>query len=175
MHTSWLNEDEKEERTQQHINAEVHRRLEVQRKLPPREDIDINSQKSPATPTEGDESEEEEDPEKELKNIATPTSRRGPARAAKVPISYRGMVGMKKEHPQQTVDSAFLGRIDLCNDHTFSFSSASSYFTRDTYLSEDGTMEDIHPCAFTAKVQTHDQDNVTYKDILRGSASERKQ
>ena len=82
---------------------------------------------------------------------------------------------MKKEHPQQTVDSAFLGRIDLYDDHAFSFSSASSYFTKNTYVSEDGTIEDIHPCAFTAKVQTHNQDDPTYKDIMRGSASEREQ
>jgi hypothetical protein len=138
------------------------------------ESSDINEHHSPATTNEAGETEEEEETEKE-RSIATPTPRRGPARAAKVPMSYRGMVCMKKEHPQQTVDSIFLGRIDLCDDHTFSFSSAFNYFTRDTYLSEDDTMEDIHPCAFTTKVQTHNQDNPTYKDILRGSASEREQ
>ena len=79
------------------------------------------------------------------------------------------MVGIK-EDTEKTVDNAFLGGIDLHDDHIFSFSSASSYFIIKRYLSGDDTMEDIHTCAFTAKVHTHNQNNPTYKDILRGSA-----
>ena len=55
LHKSWLTDDEKEERAQQHINAEVHRRLEVERRVTPRQDIDVpdmNDQDSPATHVE---------------------------------------------------------------------------------------------------------------------------
>ena len=61
---------------------------------------------------------------------------------------------------------AFLGSIDLyCAK--FSFSLASSYFDKGMYLTDDNTFEDIYPCVFVAKVQTHTMDNTTYKDILR--------
>ena len=62
-------------------------------------------------------------------------------------------------------DSVFLATMDD-RASKFSFSSASSYFASAFYLTEEGTIEDIHPCAFVSKVQTHEQDNPTYKYIL---------
>lgn len=70
---------------------------------------------------------------------------------------------------------AYSVSLDTMDDKAskFSFSSASSYFASATYLTEEGTIEDIHPCAFVSKVQTHEQDDPTYKDILRGSEEEK--
>ena len=31
---------------------------------------------------------------------------------------------------------------------------------------KDDIFEDLHPCVFSAKTQTHDMDNPTYKDVL---------
>ena len=78
---------------------------------------------------------------------------------------------MNKE--KKSADYAFLGSVDPYYIYTFSFSSASSLFTKDTYLSEDETFEDMHPCTFVSKLQKHDQDNPNYKDILKGSVTER--
>ena len=36
-----------------------------------------------------------------------------------------------------------------------------------TYLFKDDLFEDLHPCAFSAKTQTHDMDNPAYKDIFK--------
>ena len=79
---------------------------------------------------------------------------------------------MCKEHAK-TQDCALLGTVDPYGTNFFSFSSASSAYTWDTFISDDDTVEDLHPCEFTAKVQTHDLDNPTYKDILRGSVAEK--
>ena len=48
-------------------------------------------------------------------------------------------------------------------------------FTLDiySYVTSDGTIEGIHSYAFFAKVQTHNSDNPTYKDILRLPEKER--
>ena len=56
-------------------------------------------------------------------------------------------------------------------DHT---SSAVDYLNKHSYVTSDETIEDIHPYAFSAKVQTHNSDNPTYKDILRLPEEERK-
>ena len=60
------------------------------------------------------------------------------------------------------------------NEITDHESSAMNYLDRDSYLTSDGTIEEIHPYAFSAKVQTHSTDNPTYKDILRLPEEERK-
>ena len=70
-------------------------------------------------------------------------------------------------------DSAFIATMDDRASTRFSFSSASSYFASVSYLTEEETVEDLYPCAFISKVQTHELDNSTYKDILRGSEKER--
>ena len=70
-------------------------------------------------------------------------------------------------------DSAFIATMDDRASTRFSFSSASSYFASVSYLTEEETIEDLHPCAFILKVQTHKLDNPTYKDILRGSDDEK--
>ena len=47
-------------------------------------------------------------------------------------------------------------------------SPATRFLASSSYVSDGGTIEeDIHPYAFSAKVQTHCTDNPTYKDILR--------
>ena len=70
-------------------------------------------------------------------------------------------------------DSVFIATMDERASNKFYFSSASSYFTSTTYLTEEKTIENLHPCAFISKVQTHEKDNPTYKDILRGSEEEK--
>lgn len=54
-----------------------------------------------------------------------------------------------------------------------SLSSTSSLYTQYTYVSDNDTLEYIHHCVVIAKVQTHDLDNPTYKDILRGWVAEK--
>jgi hypothetical protein len=70
-------------------------------------------------------------------------------------------------------DECFLASMHL-NEITEHESSAMNYLDRDSYLTSDGTIEEIHPYDFSAKVQTHLTDNPTYKDILRLPEEERK-
>ena len=63
--------------------------------------------------------------------------------------------------------------MDTYSSIHFPFSSASIYHERDTFVSEDGTIEGMHPYAFIAKVYTHRVDNPTYNDIFRGSSTEK--
>ena len=70
-------------------------------------------------------------------------------------------------------DECFLVSMDL-NETTDHDSSAMKYLDRDSYVTSDGTIEGLHPYAFSAKVQTHSTDNPTYKDILRLPEEERK-
>ena len=91
-------------------------------------------------------------------------------RAAKFPTDYSGMIG---KGILKSADNTCLETVYPYDLHTFSLSSASSLHTRDTYLSEDDTLEDLHPCAFLSKMQANDLDNPAYKDIPRGSAAER--
>ena len=81
-----------------------------------------------------------------------------------MPISYIRMIG--KELGIDTYIS-FLAIVDPYGKH-FLFSTASRYYTKDMFLVEDETIENIHPYAFIAKFQTHGNDNPTYTDILRG-------
>ena len=41
-----------------------------------------------------------------------------------------------------------------------------------SYISSDETYEDIHPCAFMAKLQANQLDNPTYGDILKCDSEE---
>ena len=66
-----------------------------------------------------------------------------------------------------------MSSVDL-NDATCSSSPVTRSLAKDTYLSEDGTLENIHPYAFSAKVQTHNSDIPTYKDVLRLPEEENK-
>ena len=83
----------------------------------------------------------------------------------KLTSSYKGKLGVKSK---LEIDSAFIVTMDDIHSK-FSFSSVYNHYTRTAYLTADGTLEDIHPFAFIFKVQTHEQDNPTYKDILKGS------
>ena len=95
--------------------------------------------------------------------------RRGQTRACRYTSSYKGMVGMIST---MDADSEFLATMDE-EPTKFSFSSAYSYLASTSFLSEEDTIENTHPCAFISKAQTHQQDNPTYKDILRGTALEK--
>ena len=102
----------------------------------------------------------------------TSTLRRGPSRKAKIPMSYREMVG-RNDNRQKDTDTAILATMDPYNSSKFSFSSASSYHVRDTFISEDGTIEGMHTCALIKKVQIHGVDNPVNKDILRQSSTDK--
>ena len=77
LHPRWLTENEQEERNQQHINAEVHRWLNLERRnIHSTQSQDqkyhaTNVQDAPVIPNGGDELEEEEE-----ENTTTPRLRR---------------------------------------------------------------------------------------------------
>ena len=97
------------------------------------------------------ESEDEDEPAKDGPPT-TPSLRKGPKRSSRFSSSYKGMVGVTST---MDADSVFLATMDD-RASKFSFSSASSYFASAFYLTEEGTIEDIHPCAFVSKVQTYE-------------------
>ena len=82
-------------------------------------------------------------------------------------------MGGKDDNRQKYMDTDFLATMDLYESSSFSFFSASSYYARDTFVSENDNIEDIFPCVFIAKVQNHGVDNPTYENILRGSSTEK--
>ena len=61
-------------------------------------------------------------------------------------------------------DNYFLSSID---PDAAGSSSATRYLIKNYYFSTSGLMENIHPYAFSAKVQTHTSDNPTYRDIVK--------
>ena len=112
---------------------------------------------------------DEEDPSTDREGPPT-TPRRGPTRSSRFTSSYKGMLGVKST---MDADSAFIATMDDRASTRFSFSPASSYFASVTYLTEEETIEDLHPCAFILKFQTYEQDKPTYRDIIRGSEEEK--
>jgi hypothetical protein len=70
-------------------------------------------------------------------------------------------------------DCAYLSTLDL-DGPDFTSTPATRSLERKLYLSIDHTYEDIHPCAYAAKIQAHDEDNPTYSDILNCEDEERK-
>ena len=70
-------------------------------------------------------------------------------------------------------DECFFSSIDL-NASTCNGSPAKNYLDKDSYLTEDGIMKYFLPYSFSTKVQTHESDTPTYKDILRLPEEERK-
>ena len=83
-------------------------------------------------------------------------------------VNYGGMTSRKDVNCAYI---SFWGTVDPYDPDTFSFESATSFHTKNTYLSEDGTIEDIYPCVFVTKEQAHDIDNPTYKYVLRDSTA----
>ena len=63
-------------------------------------------------------------------------------------------------------DICFLSSIDK-QDGDFTPSYATTYLNRSAYVSVDNMVENTHPYALSTKVQTHNFDSLTYKDILR--------
>ncbi len=80
------------------------------------------------------------------------------------------MVGVM--HTMDT-DNAFLATLECKSANRYVSSYASSQYIRDSYLTEDNTMEEIHTCAFVHKVQTHEKDSPTYEEILSGLEEEK--
>ena len=70
-------------------------------------------------------------------------------------------------------DCAFLSTLDL-HGEVFKSTPTMRALNQYTYLSEDGTYENVHPLAFMVKVQSHDADNPTYSDVLRCEDEEKK-
>ena len=167
VHADWLNEPEKARRGEEAIHNEVNRRLTMELAKGDIRESEIPNETRPHIPPTFNDVESEEDDEGPAtdKEDHPDAPRRGPSRSSRFTSSYKGMVGVKST---MDADSAFIATMD---DRTskFSFSSASSYFASALYLTEEETLEDLHPCAFISKVQTHKLDNPTYKDILRGS------
>ena len=172
VHADWLSEPEKVQRDKDAFRRAVKDKLTMERaqgegrdKTPPTE---TRAQMPPLLERETVESDNEEDLAADEDGCAA-TPRRDPKRASKYTSSYKGMVGMMST---MDADSAFLATMDD-EQSKFSFSSAYSYLASTSFLSEEDTIEEIHPCAFISKVQTHQQDNPTYKDILRGTEQEK--
>ena len=174
VHADWLNESEKAQRGKDAVQSEVSRRLAMELAQEEKRESDPPSENRPHIPPTFNDVESEDDEDGPTTEREGPPThpRRGPPRSSKFTSSYKGMLGVKST---MDADSAFIATIDDRATNKFAFSSASSYFASVTFLSEEETMEDLHPCAFISKVQTHELDNPTYKDILRGSEEERHQ
>ena len=71
-------------------------------------------------------------------------------------------------------DSTFLSTFDPQYTKS-STSSAVRTHTSTSYLSSVSVYEDIHPCAYTAKIQASLQDNPTYGDVLQTPIEERRE
>ena len=57
--------------------------------------------------------------------------------------------------------------------HGFGTSPEGRTIDRASYISIDGTQEQIHPCTYSVKVQTHSKDTPTYKDVIQSTNEER--
>ena len=66
----------------------------------------------------------------------------------------------------------FLASVDLSESKCAS-SPATRSLEKEIFLTEDSIIENVHSYAFSAKVQTHNLDTPTYKDILRLPEEER--
>ena len=130
------------------------------------------------SPNSGSEEEEEDNHVPVLQTHNSQRVRRSPRIAGDSP-QYAGLYCslenpvLDTEEVSNVVhrDNCFLSTID---SNSSSKSYATQYLDRDTYLSEDGLVGNIHPYGFSAKVQTHTADNPTYKDIIRLPEEERK-
>ena len=94
-----------------------------------------------------------------------PKWRRGPVWAIKLHMDYRGMISKESKN---SAECAFLGSVDPYAIHAFSFSSASSLFTKDTYFSEDETFENIHPSSFYLTYKRMIKTTLPTKTYLKG-------
>ena len=123
-------------------------------------------------------SEEAEDNENDLKIHKSRRVRRSPRIAGDAP-QYSGLYCsledpvLDAEEVYNVIhrDNCFLSTVDPNSTGT---SPATRYLDRTNYLSEFGLVGEVHPYAFSAKVQTHIADSPTYKDILRLPEEERK-
>ena len=57
-------------------------------------------------------------------------------------------------------NECFLASLDLTKPSMYK-SPAMEYLDRSSYVTEDASIEGIHPYAFSSKVQTHGFDNLT--------------
>ena len=132
-----------------------------------------------------DEASEEEDDTPNMPTLNTNTprqTRKSPRIAGKEP-QYSGLYCsvegrenvLEVEEVSNIVhrDNCFLFTVDTGPSSTTS-SSSTRYLDRKLFVSESGLIGDMHPYAFSAKVQTHTSDNPTYKDIVRLPDEERK-
>ena len=66
------------------------------------------------------------------------------------------MIGLDSEEADKLweMDTIFLTTVGVEGDG-FGTSPADKSMTKDSYISIDGTQEQIHPCSHSVKVQTH--------------------
>ena len=82
-------------------------------------------------------------------------------------------IGLSQEEITQLLmtNDLFFSTTDDTGDD-FKPSPTSRTIKKMAYLSSDETRDDIHPCAYTVKMQTHRNNTPTCKDILQRSSEE---
>ena len=133
--------------------------------VPQIQDIQLNTQENNII--------EEEDEEY---NGKTPLMRHYPLRESRRTINYKGVLGICNQaetllHQDEISQRA----IDFSLESTFYQSSAFFKISKETFLSNDNTMEDIHLCAYLMQLQEHGSDTPTYEDVFRSSEEEQRQ
>ena len=108
----------------------------------------------------------------EQMNIAPKPHKARPRRSNRLAGRHPQYSGLICDEHILLQDIWFLSSINM-QDGDFNPSHATNYLIRSAYVSEDNMVENIHPYALSAKVQTHKSDNPTYKDILRLPEEER--
>ena len=204
VHVDWLNPAEQQQRQDEHVGEEVHRRLRMEQEQSnqDRETMLKNwnnltgSTDSAPLPHESQATEEVVASDSESDKDIDVTSftpryrrkdsaskiRRQPGRRTKQPINYKGMFALfskQAEVSKETTSGIFDSDCSFLSTldlkgDGFQSTPATRFLKQSTYLSADETYEDIHPLAFVAKVQSHNTDNPTYSDILRCEDEERK-
>ena len=85
-------------------------------------------------------------------------------------LSYTSLIGIVKEQLYQN-DNVFVSTYEPSDTSKLS-TSATRAHESNQYMSPDDSIENIHPCAFIAKLQANQKDNTIYGDILKCSTDE---
>ena len=196
MHKDWLTPDEQTGRKSDLINAEVMRRVTKHVTRLTKLNNDDFMDDDAVVPGVEEASESESDQEDEMMPVLRKHTPRKSDKTRHATGSVMRSTRIKGREPQymglfcsmegeQNVldvagvtngvqrDECFLFSVDL-NNATCSSSPVTRSLAKDAYVSEDGTLENIYPYAFSAKVQTHNSYISTYKDMLRLSEEEKK-
>ena len=172
LQEDWINKREITARHEKDVNSEVMRRLnQEQRKrdaplgttdpVPQVQGTQLNTQENNII-EEGDEE----------NNGQTPLTRRYPLHESRRKIKYKGTLGICNQvetllHQDEISQRA----VYFSSESIFHQSSAFFNFTKETFLTNDNTMEDIYICAYLTQLQAHMSETPTYKDFLRRTAT----